>query len=977
MPQFTQWNVPDPFPNILYNPMAVDKAIADNQSTLGNLDINRQRLGIEQAKLDAIRAGNSVWADGDTTGTTGAGVGPLADAAPDQTRDAAGQASYNFWVGKGLAPHQAAGMAAQEVAESGGRPGVTGDGGDAIGLYQHHADRRALILANTGIDMTKPDANAQREGAYWELMNAEHGARQRLFASKDADEAGRAATEFERPDSTRRAIIDAERGRDARRIFQLANPNGAASVATASVDPRAGPRVGLAPPPSAAPTTPTVTSTAPTTPTVTPPGVNPNAGPRAGTVPPTTTTGQADDPNTAAVKQAATALLAMPEAEAAVAYGPTVRSLQAQGFAMNAPPTYPGHAALQSLVGGGDATTPDVAQTKTAMRLGGTDVAGPPGVVPTAAPAAPQPNVILDASGNPLQAPPAAPNRMMAGVGLPGVTIGLPQNGMAPPGAAVAPVTTAAAPTAAPAPAQGRPQVLQPPAAPSRAIDLAPTIQGGRFDGLTPNQANAVKSMALSLVPTQEIAARVETWRQQNLANKQAATSNLAAQQQADFARQQWLYEQQVKAGWEDAGGGVIRNKYTGETKYGGPPAPRSTKDEQGNTWLLEPGQPPKLMSANPSGVTGSGPDASALRTLNELAAKRNQGIPLTPQEEVNYSTAADVYQGMETIKNDVTKETVQVPKRPLPPGIPEPQGRGGAGAGGGPKVVLPGLSPDEQDIERNPRKAKVAESQYDLDNKENIRPIIEAGRQAQADQVRIKEMQDVLQRFSTGSGTEWRTAAANWIQRWAPAAVTGWEKESANLSGSNAAEAFSKLALVGAGTQERGVLGARGGYQAIKLFKDANPSVNLQDATNKSILDMQLITNQANQDYSQDALTHFTDNETKFSNTHKYESLNQFDRTWNSKRNPQVYAAAMGAISGQPYEQWSKGLQEPEIERALGVVSRAKPSAVVNGKSGPISMQPTSTSATPTPPAVGTVQDGFRFKGGNPASPTSWEPAT
>ena len=48
MPQFTQWNVPDPFPNILYNPAAVDHAIAQTQSELGNLDVNRQRLGLEQ-----------------------------------------------------------------------------------------------------------------------------------------------------------------------------------------------------------------------------------------------------------------------------------------------------------------------------------------------------------------------------------------------------------------------------------------------------------------------------------------------------------------------------------------------------------------------------------------------------------------------------------------------------------------------------------------------------------------------------------------------------------------------------------------------------------------------------------------------------------------------------------------------------------------------------------------------------------------
>ena len=300
-----------------------------------------------------------------------------------------------------------------------------------------------------------------------------------------------------------------------------------------------------------------------------------------------------------------------------------------------------------------------------------------------------------------------------------------------------------------------------------------------------------------------------------------------------------------------------------------------------------------------------------------------------------------------------MTKETGRVNTRELPTGFPEPPGLGaadlepGPGTSGGPQVVMPGYSPAQQDVQRDPAAYKVAESQYDRDSKE-VGAIGDVGRQAQADQIRIKEMQDVLQRFSTGPGTEGRTAAAAFIQRWLPSEITGWEKQSASLSGSDAAQAFAKLALVGAGTQERGVLGARGGYQAIKLFKEANPNVDLNDATNKSILDMQMISNQANQDYSQSALSHFADNETKFARTHQYDSLAQFDRNWNAQRNPQVYAGAMGAISGQPYEQWSKGLQEPEIQRTLDIVSRANPSAVVNAKSGRISMQPQGSQAAP-----------------------------
>ena len=68
MPDFTQWTVPTPFTNVLFNPMAVDKAIADNQSTLGNLDINRQKLALEQAREADAMAGGKRLIDPSLTG---------------------------------------------------------------------------------------------------------------------------------------------------------------------------------------------------------------------------------------------------------------------------------------------------------------------------------------------------------------------------------------------------------------------------------------------------------------------------------------------------------------------------------------------------------------------------------------------------------------------------------------------------------------------------------------------------------------------------------------------------------------------------------------------------------------------------------------------------------------------------------------------------------------------------------------------
>ena len=339
--------------------------------------------------------------------------------------------------------------------------------------------------------------------------------------------------------------------------------------------------------------------------------------------------------------------------------------------------------------------------------------------------------------------------------------------------------------------------------------------------------------------------------------------------------------------------------------------------------------------------------DTLAYRTLQELAPVIRGGN--ATQEQIDqYNNAAVKYQEFKEVQDPVSKQLKSVPTRPLPDGYPVPAGSGA----GGVRTLTEGLSPSQQQVERDPAAYKVSESQYDRDSKE-IAAIGDAGRQSRRIRSASTKCRTCCRSSISGRGTEASDCRRSVVlQLWAPAALTGWQKESANLSGSQAAEAFSKLALVGAGSQERSVLGARGGYQAIKLFKEANPNINLQDATNKSILDMQLVSNQANADYSQAALSHFADNETKFSQTHQYKSLAQFDRDWNGQRNPQVYSAAMGAISGQQASQWAKGLSDDEYTRALQIVQRAKPSAVVQTKSGPYSMQPnavtTGTSAKP-----------------------------
>lgn len=148
------------------------------------------------------------WAGGrDAPGsTTGVSRVPV-------NKTAAAQEAYSFWRGKGLTNEQALGMVANEQGESGFNPGAVGDGGRAKGLYQHHPDRRAAIWRGAGIDMDYPDANAQREGAYWEMTQGKEQAAWRKL--KETNTAGEAASVISRFYERPRAVAEAARNRAA------------------------------------------------------------------------------------------------------------------------------------------------------------------------------------------------------------------------------------------------------------------------------------------------------------------------------------------------------------------------------------------------------------------------------------------------------------------------------------------------------------------------------------------------------------------------------------------------------------------------------------------------------------------------------------------------------------------------------------------------------------------------------------------
>ena len=55
----------------------------------------------------------------------------------------------------------------------------------------------------------------------------------------------------------------------------------------------------------------------------------------------------------------------------------------------------------------------------------------------------------------------------------------------------------------------------------------------------------------------------------------------------------------------------------------------------------------------------------------------------------------------------------------------------------------------------------------------------------------------------------------------------------------------------------------------------------------------------------------------------------------------PEVYVAAIGALNGDPYEKWAKGLTAKQLQMAVGIAQRADQDAKImmpDGKSYPAS---------------------------------------
>ena len=304
--------------------------------------------------------------------------------------------------------------------------------------------------------------------------------------------------------------------------------------------------------------------------------------------------------------------------------------------------------------------------------------------------------------------------------------------------------------------------------------------------------------------------------------------------------------------------------------------------DAQGNrTAFREPGTVPQLKFENVGGtLVGSDPNNGAIVSRQEIG-------------------------------NTGRLTTVQTSNGPL---VLDPRGN---------VVAQPGRDPYPI------QQAAYAEDRKSLDG------ITDVAQNSQAMQMRLLEMRNLVGGLATGTGAQTKAQVAAALASYLPVSFAEQINKALDLPDPVAAQVLGKLVTQSAGTQERGVMGARGGVQAMKLFMNANPGLDKLPDANLRNTNAQLVAAQADQDYALGAQHYVNQQGNAFLSGKGYSPLSNYDEQWQQQRNPQIYSAAISVLNGDPYAKWSSGLSAAEQAQAKAIAGRVDNTASYNGPSG------------------------------------------
>jgi len=530
---------------------------------------------------------------------------------------------------------------------------------------------------------------------------------------------------------------------------------------------------------------------------------------------------------------------------------------------------------------------------------------------------------------------------------------------------------------------------------------LAPSDPNAAITAYTPPTAGATTATAAPTTaqPGQPVPTQVAS----NTPMVSTAPAASTAAPGGPPAAPQFTYPNGKVGGAPDAQGGV----HYADGNYGTPPpGPRvpvaGAAPAPAQPSAAQPGQPqgPATAPAAAPGGTSRLPDASTIPTGRNSAAWQqaqqlidqgnrmlivagsNAGMRASAERMIQQGTQQQQLDHMVPAQQDGRPGNLNTTTGAFTPYAPLPSPRFSQPtidpATGKPAIAaVSGSGTQYFPIPERPAGAtwELQKQDYEKDQPQ-LTAAAEQAQNARTSQIRWQTMLDLAGKLTKGAGGATRTQLANLAETAGFPGVAQALIANSSAGDASAAQEFTKLSTQAAGADARADLGSRAGLGAIRLFQSANPNLDLRPGANKGIIGMQLIAAQADADFNNAKLAFGNQQAQSLRSGGAYLPLTNFDQQWQAQRNPQVYAAAMGALQGQPAATWTKGLSDDEYQRALDVVSRASPSAVVNGKTGRLNMQPQSggqAQAQPGVPTVGTVQQGYRFNGGDPSNQANW----
>ena len=111
-----------------------------------------------------------------------------------------GRRAFNYYRNLGYQPVQAAALAGNAMAESGGDPTIKGDAGKALGIFQWHPDRQARLTSYAQSQGLDPRSEQAQLGFFdWELKNTERRAGEMLRSAQTPEQAQAAVLASLRP----------------------------------------------------------------------------------------------------------------------------------------------------------------------------------------------------------------------------------------------------------------------------------------------------------------------------------------------------------------------------------------------------------------------------------------------------------------------------------------------------------------------------------------------------------------------------------------------------------------------------------------------------------------------------------------------------------------------------------------------------------------------------------------------------------